>query len=568
MIISQSKIFEFIKLYRWIILILIIFLLLRLPGISLPYYQDEWKNVASASTIQSAGSFFAHPPLMQMWFVAGYALFGDNQFRVFPLLFSAMTLILLYIVARKRFGNTTALWVSVLFTISFYSVWGSLMTDVDGSAMPLLFLLSVYCYDRFSALDEHSKKKWFLLLVLSCLAGFLIKLSFILVVGALAIDYIWNNWSIMTFKKWSILAGSLFGFGIVYIVALYIIQAIYPAFSIDFMLSHANNFVSETGRDYIQIIVQGVKAIYYLSPLLIVPLLFSSKEIFKQTRLFFIYLLLGFLFYFIVFDFSRGVLDKYLMFTIVPLAVISGAIVARIFKSREFNWRKMKWPIVCAAIIAIIIFKLNFFPHGVMSLYPKTEWFSRVLYGEWNFLNPFNGGSGPIGFYVSFLFVAVSFIVSALFGIVGLFKREWKYICVIFILIISIAYNAVLAEELMFGKINGSSAEVLNASVSFIANNPSIKQIMSYNDIGNHEISKIGKWKSRFYAAPQFETNHRQIFSDFKGQYLVVDIPHISEDIFYGKFFAKCNILFETVSGKITGRVYDCPNSKAIIDSI
>ena len=81
-------------------------------------------------------------------------------------------------------------------------------------------------------------------------------------------------------------------------------------------------------------------------------------------------------------------------------------------------------------------------------------------------------------------------------GIIGLFKQKWKYACVGFILIVGVSYNTVMSEELMFGKINGSSTEVLKASISFIADTPAIKQVMSYNDIGNHEISKIEKWKS------------------------------------------------------------------------
>jgi 4-amino-4-deoxy-L-arabinose transferase-like glycosyltransferase len=568
MIIPESRLFSYSKELRVILILLLTFFVIRISGVSISYYQDEWKNVSSASSVESAGAFFAHPPLMQMWFVAGYAIFGENNFRLFPILFSAMTLVLLYIVVRKRCGNTTALLSASLFTVVFYSIWGSLMVDVDGPVMPLLFLLAVYCYDESNLSADNSKRKWFILLLLSCLAGFLIKLSFILVVGVFLLDYVWTNWRSLTLKKWVVLAGSLGGFGIIYVVALYVIQAIYPAFSIDFMLGHANQFVPDIGRDYTQIVVQGVKAIYYLSPLLIVPLLFLSKEIFRKTRIFFIYLLVGFLFYFVIFDFSRGVLDKYLIFATIPLAVISGAIFASLFKNFKPSLKSLKIPIIISVVVAVILIAINFLPHAVMPLYPKTEWFSRVLHGQWNFLNPFNGGSGPIGFYVSFLFIAVSFIFSAVVGLVGLIKKDWRQSCAIILIAIGLVYNIVLAEELMFGKINGNSTKLLATAVSFITKTDSIKKVMSYNSIGIRELSPTGKWYMRFYAAPQFESNHRKVFADFKGQYLVVDIPHISESIFYGKFLAKCDVIFESRSGKITARVYDCLDSKKIIDSI
>lgn len=552
--------------------VLLVFIVIRLPGTSLPYYQDEWKNVNSAESIESASAFFghAHPPLMQVWFTTGHNLFGEDYFRIFPLLFSAATLILLFVVVRRRFGNTAALWTSALFVMSFYSIWGSLMADVDGSVVPFLFLLSVYLYDKFNeATDSKSIKKWLAALILVCLVGFLIKLSFILVIGALFVDFLWSKRKVLTLRSFFRYCAGLFIFGLLYLIILYFVQLLYPVlFSIKFMLSHARDYTGDIGRNWIQIIVQGMKAIFYLSPLLLAPILFIKKEMFEKTRIFFIYLFFGFIFYFILFDFSAGVLDKYLMFMTAPLSIISGVIVAKILKSGDYTWQNLKWPTYIALLVAAILVAINFLPHNVMSLYPKTEWFSRVLSLRWNFLNPFNGGSGPIGFYVSFLFIAVSFIASFILGIVGLIKKEWRKACIIIILIIGLAYNAIFAEELMFGKLNGSAPDVLKSSITFIENSPSIKQVMSYNDIGHHEISKIGKWGGRFYAAPQFAKTHRQIFANFEGQYLVVDIARISEDIFYGKFLAECDILFETSSGKITGKVYDCSNSKKIIDSI
>ena len=71
----------------------------------------------------------------------------------------------------------------------------------------------------------------------------------------------------------------------------------------------------------------------------------------------------------------------------------------------------------------------------------------------------------------------------------------------------------------------------------------------------------MDKYGGRFYAVPAYEAGHKKRFAGFHGQFLVVDMPKISENSFYAGFFAKCQILFESTSGKITSRVYSCQNN-------
>lgn len=540
------------------ILFIILFFVLHLPGVSLPYHQDEWKNVSASATVIGAGAFFAHPPLMQMMFVAVYKIFGVDYFRLFPLLVSFASTILLYLVVRNRMNIKIALWSIVLYATNFYAVLGSLVPDVDGAILPFFFLLSVYTYDKWM---DFQKFKWFLLLIGSLLVGFLIKLSFVLVVGTLTVDYIFNQWQNITTRKVVLGLTTLTGFGLIYVFLLYLIHFIYPAFDLDIMFGHANQFAGDVGRNWIQVIVQGVKAIFYLSPLLFVPLLYLSKETFKRLRIFFIYLILGSIFYFVLFDFSRGALDKYLMFAIIPLVVIIGTILRDLLNFQyQINKKSFLVYIAIGIAISVLLIVTNFMTHAVVPLYPKEEWFNRVLHFDWKILNPFNGGSGPLGFYVSFLFIAVSFVISLIIGVIGYFKKEWRGGVTVILMIIGLTYNLVFTEELMFGKINGSSSEVLKSSVSFITKTDSIKKVLSYNDIGNHELSMISKYAGRIYATPQSETGYKKKFTEFDGHYLVVEIPKMSG--FYQNFFKGCQILFETSSGKITGRVYNCPQNQ------
>jgi hypothetical protein len=533
-----------------------LFLLLRLPGLHLPYHQDEWKNVASAETMEGAGRFFAHPPFMQMIFVAWHNIFGIEGFRLLPLLFSAGAGVLLYLVVAGRAGRHAALWAVGLFALCAYNIHGSLSPDVDGAILPFFFLLALYAHD----------KRWRTLFVSALLAGLLIKLSFILVIGVFILEYIWQSRASLTWKKSAQGVAIIAGFGAVYIALLYFIQAIYPAFSIDFMLGHAQDSAGGLGRNWTQVIVQGAKALFFLSPILIAPILFVSREVLKKSRPFFLYSITGLIFYFVLFDFSRAALDKYLLFLIVPLAAITGMIFAEIFDGKKISSYK---PVVIAGVIlGLILVGLNFLPHSIVPLYPKTEWFSKVLHGEWNILNPFIGGNGPMGFYVSFLFIALAYIASVILGFVGLIKKGWRTHILVILFIIGVAYNLVFAEEFLFGKINGHAPEALNAAISYIAENDMIAQVLTYSDTGAGPLTLMGKYAGRIYATPDAEENYRQKFKEFRGHYMVIDIPHLAESGFYGRFFAACDVLFETRSGRTSGKVYDCAKAKEIIDTI
>ncbi len=555
----MTEINKFGSLLRFILLsIFVVFILFRIPGTGLVYHQDEWKNANSSASVETAGAFFAHPPLMQMLFVSSYRLLGPDNLRIFPLIFFIASVFLLFVVIRNRAGVNMALWSSFLYVISFYGILGSLMLDLDGSVLPFLFLLSVYLYDKYVGQDVEKRKTYLILLTTTLLIGFLVKLSFVLVIGAILIDYLLANWKTLGYKKITKLAIGVVGFGVIYTGLLYIIQAIYPAFSISFMFGHANQYSAEEGRNWAQIIVQGVKAIYYLSPLLLIPLLFLSKEVIRKAQIFAIYLVLGVIFYFLLFDFSRGALDKYLMFSIAPLAVIVGMIISKIFKNNKLT----VWSVIIGIVVSLFLFKLNFLPHSIVPLYPKSAWFAKVLHGEWNILTPFTGGSGPLGFYVSFLFMAGSFVIALFLGLIALIKKEWRQSILVIMLIVGISYNLVLAEEFIFGKINGSASKVTNEAVAYVEQDNEILKVMTYNDIDAYGLSKINKYAGRIYATPESESGYKEKFAEFiksSGNYfLVVDVPLINPESFYGKFFSSCDPIFETEDGKIDAKVYSC----------
>ncbi len=246
------------------------------------------------------------------------------------------------------------------------------------------------------------------------------------------------------------------------------------------------------------------------------------------------------------FDFSLGALDRYFEFLVVPLSIISGAI----YSNYSVYFRNKKNLTLLFLLIALFIFLLQFNTQFVPSQYPKTEWVNRALSFKWNFLFPFTGGSGPTGFYISFLFMGVMWLISTL----TVFSRRFF----VGILILGLVYNIVFIEEYLFGKINGSPYHLFQNAKTFIIKDPNIENVIVYNDIGGYEIRETGKYFRRMYATPQFEEEYKNILGDFYGHILYINIPRVQSGSFYEKYMDSCNQIYSEKDRQINVYVFDC----------
>src|SRR3989344_7225966 len=215
------------KTHVLLIGLLILFVVVRLPGLSVPYQQDEFKTaIAAEAGLSEASSFLTHPPLTAFLLRADALVFGGENLRIMPLMFGFISAVLLFFVVRRRFDERAAMWALFLYAVSFYGIWSSLMLDTDGAILPTFFLLSVYSYDR---------RRWWLL-CLALLLGLMVKLSFILVVGALLIDFLWANHKTIGPKQLFCLLLALLSFFGLTTAAILIVSLVYPAFSISGMI--------------------------------------------------------------------------------------------------------------------------------------------------------------------------------------------------------------------------------------------------------------------------------------------------------------------------------------------
>ncbi len=552
------KIKELINNFEWlaVALFLVAFVGLRLPGTSLPLHQDEykWPNIVNPEIVSDTE--VPHPPLSQFIYRVGGSVVGYNtNFRFIPLFFGAVNLVLLYWLMKILYSRREALIATVIWTFSYFSVLASLMVDTDGQIMPFFFLLALIGY--FKLLNSEGTKRywWGGLLVVSCVLGFFIKVSFLIAVGAILADFLWSKKHLLNNRKllkyFSVTVSGV----LVLAVLLYLAQYVFPFFDLSKALTYWKHFAT-LDRGWFQTLIQCIKALLYTSPFLVLVPFLGSKNSFERIKVFIFFILFSFIFYVVLFDFSIGALDRYLQLLVLPLTVIGSVVISKIFQGDDRRFREFLY---LGVLVALVLVMLQSLPHFVPPLHPKSDWINRALHFKWNFLYPFSGGSGPLGFYISFMFLSLSWIIT--FGAVLLskFSKDYKKLVLIFLIPIGLTYNLVFIEEYLVGHWNGSASKLLSESVEYIKNNPDIKMVTVYNDNGGNEIMEIGKYRKRLYIDPKFDVNEKvKNLNQYKEHYFILDVPRIDPTSVYQKYFDSCISIYKKTDKSMSATVYDC----------
>lgn len=542
-------------------LIAVAFVALHMPGLYSPYHQDEYKWQMYANPAIYQPGAVPHPPLTELIYRdIGHAIGYDN-FRWIPFAFGFANLILVFALARLMFGAEAGLWAAGLFTICYFSLLASLMVDTDGAILPFFLLAFAIPYYRLRDTGfpwQYERWRWWALMFAAAILGFLVKVSFAIGIAAFALDFALIGGAFSDRRRFIRFAGLGLGIAAALVAALAIAKLIFPFFPVEKSLTYWDHFVNFSNflhRGWLQTFIQTAKAAMYLSPLLFaLPLLGDRKDA-ARARPFLFFIAIGLVFYILLFDFSLGALDRYYEFLVVPLVLLSAAALVR--RIRDTSLPQSLLALALAA--ALFIGALQFLPHTTPPLYPKTEWLHRLASLRWNFLFPFMGGSGPIPFYVSFLFIGASWIASAALLVLGWLRASWRPAALAGILAIGIVYNGSFIEEYLWGGINGSSPQLAHDIAAYVAVHPEIKAATVYNDNGAYEMMKTGAYDHRLYVDPQFDINGKiDYLNTHKEFYSVIDIPHLDPNTVYAKFFAKCTPAFAEKSGVINAFLYDC----------
>ena len=542
--------------YLFLVILVLIFILIRLPGTGLPLHQDEYKWPMIVNPANASETSIPHPPLSQYIYKTAGQLVGFNEnFRFVPLFFGSINLVLLYFLIRMMLGRKEALIASIIWIFSYFSVLASLMVDTDGQIMPFFFLLALLSYYKLYYFPDDKKYFWAGLLIISLISGFFIKVSFFLAIAAIIADFLWSKKHMLSKKlllKYSLIFISSIG-GLA--VLLFLATFVFPFFNLSSSFEYWKHFFV-LDRGWFQTLIQCIKAILYSSPLLILIPFLGSKNNFSKARLFLFFIFFSFIFYVVLFDFSIGALDRYLQLLVLPLTVISTIVISSIFDGDKRRFREFFY---LGLLVSFVLILLQSLPHYVPPLHPKADWIDRVMSLRWNFVYPFSGGSGPLGFYVSFLFIALSWLITAGLVLLARFKSDYKKLILVLIIPIAFTYNFVFIEEYLIGHWNGHAPKLLYDAILYIKNNPEIKMVTAYNDNGGNEIQQIGKYRKRLYIDPKFDDALKvDNLNKYKEHYFVLSIPKLQKDTVYEKYFNSCKIIYEETDKKMSATIYDC----------
>ncbi|MDP2709113.1 MAG: glycosyltransferase family 39 protein [bacterium] len=546
------------------ITIFILFLASRFLGFGQIYHQDEYKWAMIVNPVFGLQSESNHPPLVALLYSLTGEFFGYDKLRVLPIIFSFLTLLLVWLLTKKLYGEKAALWTTAILGLSAYNFIASLQIDIDGTLLPFFGLLLYYAVITFWEQEARRDKIfWASVALVATVGGFLTKLSFLLWLAAVASEYF-----LIYRPSWKIFKKAILGLAAIIVVTslgVWLIDLIFPVARVGRFLSYINNFSAFNfySRNYFQVLFLTVKSLVLASPLLLGGYFLINKQNFKKYRFWLIFLLYNFLFYFIIFDFSSRTMERYLMFLIIPGAVIIGSAVADFFTGKKIKnlWLKILAVGLGWLAIDILIMKSAF---KILPLNPKSAFLSQLKNFDFNFLIPITGGSGPVGFYAPVLLAVVIF--SASFGALLIFrlikKENYKIGLILIFLIGGIFYNIILDAEFLFGYFYGNVNYLAKQAVNYAVDNNEISQVVTYYDLGGYELNLSGKYQRRFYTDPAYEAKNQKLIPQEKNFYLVVDFPAIGGQSFYWRHFNSCLIDKSWHDKKISAYIFDCRQAK------
>lgn len=532
-------------------LLIIIFTLLLFSGVKQIYHQDEYRWIQVATNVDNAVS--PHPPLITVLLRFFGGFFGFDNLRAMPAFFAVLNLILVYLVSLKFSQNKKiSLLAALLFAINTYSLIAGLQIDIDGAIMPFFVLLTLLAYLHV----REDKKKWWPLFIAGIVGGFMSKESFVLFLMAIVIDYFLlffekNNKDLKaTVRKitlWAIPTA------IMAILAYYFVSWKSP-----YIVEYAEHFkiLNFGSRAYLDLGFKILKSFSFISPLVLFSMLsgFIIPQIRNRYRVLFFYLVANFLFYTAVFDFTTLTIERYFSF-LVASSVIIGAGVIYYFLSNavSISLKKITAIVLICFVATYFTLSLNY---SVLPLNPKTAYMDSIKSFQFNFLIPFTGGSGPVGFYFPALFILWTWLAGAICLAGYYFWPKKSGVFLTAFLAIGVVYNGLFINEFLFGKLYGSVPKITRETVNYVNSNPGINDVITYYDFAPYDLRQSGKYISRFYTAPK--RNYTEKLTDFRGHYMVINFPEIGEGHPYWKLLKRCQVMKEFQDKKIRSYVFDC----------
>lgn len=547
----------------------LIFIASRFLVFSDMYHQDEYKWALIVNPAFGLDLRSDHPPLIGFLYrMTGFAV-GFENLRLLPIAVSIINVLLVLAIVRRMYGKDdpaygrrAVWWTFGILLLNTYFLIASTQVDIDGALLPCAMLLSLYCFIHinWSDLSLRDNRKWYVALFAAIVFGCLIKLSFALVLAALATEF----WIIRR-PNWKLVGKIIvWGFGAFIVAAgiIWLLNSIGHVRNASQFLLNATKFglLNFGERNYFQVLFLSVKSFVVASPLLLLPALYILvfRDKIREHRFWFIYIVYNVIFYFVIFDFTSRTIERYMMFLIIPCSIISG-----VFLSRHISFASIKenvWKVLIGVTLGLSPLLSLLCTYVILPLNPKSAYIAKLTSFDFRFLIPITGGSGPIGFYVPVLFVVLSFVVAVVALVVYRYAKnvDIKKISLTAFVVLGLIYNVVLMSEYGFGTLYGNVDAVSKQVTNYVVNDSKIDEVITYYDTAGYELNVAKKYKKRFYTDPMFAASNVGKFAEHGGYYSVVDFPEIDKNSVYWKYLSSCATVFTTQDRRVHGYVFDC----------
>lgn len=445
------------KIHPYLILIIILSIIIRLPGIWLMPVDDEAAWVIATNGNIPDYQAIPHPPLSVLLYTAFQFIIGHSyiSLRAVAVLFGVLTTILTFYMAREIYDDRITKMSAVIMAVLFYSVLGSLQIDMDGSI--LLFLTSSTLFAYLLYLKED-KSYWLIISGLLFGLSLLTKYpAFVTVFILLLYTFVYNRNKLTSLISFVLIGGT--------------IALLFPFVS--YMSGNWNIFTNTLvwgqknvggggGASAIlkSVFVHIYRLVQYGTPLLLIfPIISYYKRSKKEEYMLYSWVAVYLLFY--VFLVPDGNIPRYFMILIPPLVILSSRAAHLLYGSFD---KKSIFTIMGVTLIFFVMISLQ---NGIVgTIEPFT--FER---GNFNILseNPdiwYYSSSGPLFRVSAFSFIFVIFGSVLIF--IGYFfcKNQRKKMLILFISL-NLAFNFFMVEELLFHRYSPDYNVVMKNMISY-----------------------------------------------------------------------------------------------------
>lgn len=384
------------KLIKYILVILLFALFLRIINIQKTIVFDEYTVLQSATNYNEAGlSKFTELTPLSSWIIIFFKeLFGNTEIvmKLTSIFMGISTIFVLYLLTKEIYNEKAALWAIILISISAWNILGTTSISIDGAFLTFFYILTIFFYFKYIKLNT---RVWLYLTGVAFGLAMLTKLNAILIIPIILMYSLFNEGiqnikskleQIEFYKK------LFFDFLIIFILSI-LVFSIFPilAYITDWsyfqiVLGHTKVFTN-VSFNLSLLAIQFMLAIFWAGPLFIGLYILALFNFEKKDILLYSWIATVFLFFTFVVQENFRPIERYFMVFLPALCILGGRFLSKI----KFDKKQIAFLMVSFLIFFGIILLLNILPSNTIPFYPKINFINSIINLNWNFLVPFTG---------------------------------------------------------------------------------------------------------------------------------------------------------------------------------